>query len=171
MGRFIDCWWWVEKLERSQRNSKLNKLEERIRRKREAIVKRQQVCIVEWGQVKESEQAGSGSEDQEEDVVADDDVIKSVKATLEGVEKRIPSKEEFFSKESKQDEPPARNFTELHLSRPLLRAVNEMGFVTPTPIQSRCIPLALAGKDICAAAKTGSGKTAAYLLPIMERLL
>ena len=92
-----------------------------------------------------------------------------MKATLEGVEKRIPSKEEFFSKESKQDEPPARNFTELHLSRPLLRAVNEMGFVTP--IQSRCIPLALAGKDICAAAKTGSGKTAAYLLPIMERLL
>ena len=94
-----------------------------------------------------------------------------MKATLEGVEKRSPSKEEFFSKESKQDEPPARNFTELHLSRPLLRAVNEMGFVTPTPIQSRCIPLALAGKDICAAAKTGSGKTAAYLLPIMERLL
>lgn len=38
-------------------------------------------------------------------------------------------------------------------------------------IQSRCIPLALAGKDICAAAKTGSGKTAAYLLPILERLL
>lgn len=38
-------------------------------------------------------------------------------------------------------------------------------------MQSRCIPLALAGKDICAAAKTGSGKTAAYLLPILERLL
>ena len=38
-------------------------------------------------------------------------------------------------------------------------------------MQARCIPLALAGKDICAAAKTGSGKTAAYLLPILERLL
>ena len=62
-----------------------------------------------------------------------------------------------------------------------LRAINELGFTHPTPIQvrlvapvhsqARCIPLALAGRDICAAAKTGSGKTAAYLLPILERLL
>lgn len=124
-----------------------------------------------WNNEKEFEQTGPDSEDQEEDITPDEDVIKSMKVALEGVEKRIPSKEEFFSKDSRQEEPLARNFNELRLSRPLLRAINEMGFVTPTPIQSRCIPLALAGKDICAAAKTGSGKTAAYLLPIMERLL
>lgn len=94
----------------------------------------------------------------------------------------MPTREEFFTEESEEvkDGKP-QSFTQLHLSRPLLRAINEMGFTTPTPIQvlfissdnsqSRCIPLALAGKDICAAAKTGSGKTAAYLLPILERLL
>jgi len=62
-------------------------------------------------------------------------------------------------------------FAQLNLSRPLLRGVASMGFVTPTPIQSRCIPIALSGRDICASAQTGSGKTAAFLLPIMERIL
>jgi len=62
-------------------------------------------------------------------------------------------------------------FTQMNLSRPLLRAVNEMGFLHPTPIQSSAIPIALLGKDICACATTGSGKTAAFMLPILERLL
>ena len=100
----------------------------------------------------------------------EEDVIKSVKNVLEGAEKKIPAKEDFFSEEQPVDTT-IKNFNQLHLSRPLLRAINEMGFTSPTPIQARCIPLALAGKDICAAAKTGSGKTAAYLLPILERLL
>ena len=46
-----------------------------------------------------------------------------------------------------------------------------MGFVQPTPVQSSVIPVALAGRDVCASAVTGSGKTAAFLLPLMERLL
>jgi ATP-dependent RNA helicase DDX27 len=62
-------------------------------------------------------------------------------------------------------------FNQLSLSRPLLRGVAAMGFVKPTPIQAAVIPLALAGRDICASAVTGSGKTAAFLLPILERLL
>ena len=62
-------------------------------------------------------------------------------------------------------------FSDMSLSRPLLRAVNKLGFSDPTPIQSRAIPVALAGKDICGCAATGSGKTAAFLLPILERLL
>lgn len=63
------------------------------------------------------------------------------------------------------------SFAALHLSRPLLRAVSAMGFGSPTPIQRRVVPLALAGKDVCASAQTGSGKTAAFLLPLLERLL
>ena len=156
---------------RSQRNSRLNKLEERIRRKRADIVKREQVYLEPELFMKETNNEKEESADEEEDITEEEDVIRSVKNTLEGEEKKVPSKEKFFSDETKTDEPLAHNFNQLRLSRPLLRAVNEMGFITPTPIQARCIPLALAGKDICAAAKTGSGKTAAYLLPIMERLL
>lgn len=62
-------------------------------------------------------------------------------------------------------------FSQLNLSRALLRAVEACGYVQPTPIQARVIPLALAGRDICASAVTGSGKTAAFALPFLERLL
>ena len=62
-------------------------------------------------------------------------------------------------------------FSKLNLSRPLLRAIRKLGFVRPTPIQERAIPLALAGRDLCCSAVTGSGKTAAFLLPVLERLL
>jgi ATP-dependent RNA helicase DDX27 len=63
------------------------------------------------------------------------------------------------------------SFQEMNLSRPLLKAVSELGYVSPTPIQTRVIPLILAGHDVCGSAVTGSGKTAAYLLPVLERLL
>jgi len=62
-------------------------------------------------------------------------------------------------------------WTDMNLSRPLLRAVQALGYTSPTPIQRRTIPLALSGHDVCGSAVTGSGKTAAYLLPILERLL
>ena len=62
-------------------------------------------------------------------------------------------------------------FNQLNLSRPLLRAIEALGYVTPTPVQTAVIPVVLAGKDVCASAVTGSGKTAAFGLPILERLL
>jgi ATP-dependent RNA helicase DDX27 len=62
-------------------------------------------------------------------------------------------------------------FSQLGLSRPFLRSIEAMGYVQPTPIQERVIPFALAGRDICASAATGSGKTAAFALPFLERLL
>lgn len=64
-----------------------------------------------------------------------------------------------------------RSFADLGLSRPLSKAVAELGFVTPTPIQAAVVPLALLGRDIVASAITGSGKTAAFALPMLERLL
>lgn len=62
-------------------------------------------------------------------------------------------------------------FNQLNLSRPLLRAIEVLGYITPTPVQTAVIPVVLAGKDVCASAVTGSGKTAAFGLPILERLL
>ena len=64
-----------------------------------------------------------------------------------------------------------RTFAQLHLSRPLLRAVADMHYSTPTDIQWKAVPVALAGQDVCGSAQTGSGKTAAFLLPALERLL
>jgi ATP-dependent RNA helicase RhlE len=62
-------------------------------------------------------------------------------------------------------------FTSLGLHRDLLKGLKELGFARPTPIQADAIPPALAGKDVLACAATGSGKTAAFLLPILNRLL
>src|SRR5687767_6140325 len=62
------------------------------------------------------------------------------------------------------------SFESLGLSRPLLQAVAEQGYASPTPIQSRVIPVALDGRDVMARAQTGTGKTAGFALPLLERL-
>ena len=62
------------------------------------------------------------------------------------------------------------SFSELGLSPELLRAIEEQGYTEPTPIQAKAIPLVLSGRDLLAAAQTGTGKTAAFMLPILERL-
>src|ERR1700694_1618199 len=61
-------------------------------------------------------------------------------------------------------------FASLGLSPRTLSALEHAGFEAPTPIQARAIPPALAGKDVIGCAQTGTGKTAAFLLPIIERL-
>ena len=62
-------------------------------------------------------------------------------------------------------------FTSLGLDPLLLRGVRELGFTRPTPIQAQAIPEALRGRDLLACAATGSGKTAAFGLPILQRLM
>jgi ATP-dependent RNA helicase RhlE len=62
------------------------------------------------------------------------------------------------------------SFADLGLSPELLRAVSEKGYGTPTPIQSQAIPAVLAGRDVLAGAQTGTGKTAAFVLPILQKL-
>ena len=62
------------------------------------------------------------------------------------------------------------SFADLGLSPELMRAVSDKGYDTPTPIQSQAIPAVLSGRDVLAGAQTGTGKTAAFVLPILQKL-
>ncbi|CAF1229774.1 unnamed protein product [Rotaria sordida] len=89
------------------------------------------------------------------------------------------TKKKKSSKNKKQDEffeesppfNPDQVFSEMKISRPLLKALSAIGLHSPTPIQAATVPIALLGRDLCACAVTGSGKTIAFALPILERLL
>ena len=66
---------------------------------------------------------------------------------------------------------PARSpFAALGLGEPLLRALASLGYANPTPVQAQAIPAVLAGRDLMAAAQTGTGKTAGFALPLLQRL-
>ena len=65
----------------------------------------------------------------------------------------------------------AHRFDTLPLDPKLLRAVADSGYLTMTPIQAKAIPLVLAGRDIMGAAQTGTGKTAAFALPLLQKML
>lgn len=76
---------------------------------------------------------------------------------------------DFFEEANDSDQ--INSFYQMNLSRPLMRAIGVLGYIYPTPIQATTIPIALLGRDICGCAATGTGKTAAYMLPTLERLL
>jgi superfamily II DNA/RNA helicase len=79
-----------------------------------------------------------------------------------------PSQSEPASAESETVEP--SGFEVLGLSEPILRAVAEMGYITPTPVQSQAIPFVLMGRDVLGCAQTGTGKTAGFTLPMLDIL-
>ena len=81
-----------------------------------------------------------------------------------------PEETEITSKTTTKNIP-LGSFQSMSLSRPILRGLATMGFSEPTPIQTKTIPVALLGKDVVGGAVTGSGKTAAFIIPILERLL
>ncbi|XP_050968270.1 probable ATP-dependent RNA helicase DDX27 [Labeo rohita] len=116
-----------------------------------------------------------GNEDVEEDefTSGDEEVLKKADTLREkqkkGKKKTTESAEAFFEDASQYDE--NLTFQDMNLSRPLLKAITTMGFKQPTPIQKACVPVGLLGKDICACAATGTGKTAAFMLPVLERLI
>ncbi|MEM9977333.1 MAG: DEAD/DEAH box helicase, partial [Cyanobacteria bacterium P01_D01_bin.2] len=64
----------------------------------------------------------------------------------------------------------AMAFSELSLSEPVLKALEDLGYESPTPIQSQTIPHVLAGVDLIGQAQTGTGKTAAFALPLLSRV-
>lgn len=64
-----------------------------------------------------------------------------------------------------------KSFEELKLSKSLLKALEEIGFSVPTPVQELAIPVIQSGVNVVGIAQTGTGKTAAYLLPLLTRLV
>ena len=82
--------------------------------------------------------------------------------------KTQPSKPDEQQKQQPEPEP---SFSELGLDPRLVQAVAKQNFEKPTLVQRKAIPLALKGQDVLCKAKTGSGKTAAYLLPILTSIL
>ncbi|KAJ5614585.1 hypothetical protein N7528_008239 [Penicillium herquei] len=106
----------------------------------------------------------------------DDDVAESDRES--DVESEVDAEEAekrkaFFAPEEKTDNKALEKstFQDFNLSRPILRGLASVGFTDPTPIQRKAIPVALLGKDIVGSAVTGSGKTGAFIVPILERLL
>ena len=129
----------------------------------------------------ESEAAGGGSDDESvaEPVPHPDDVDPDASsADEEDDPTELVKREAFFAPEEKETKSKNKNkstssgsFQGMSLSRPILRGLAAVGFSEPTPIQTKTIPVALLGKDVVGGAVTGSGKTAAFIIPILERLL
>ncbi|CAN8324816.1 unnamed protein product [Cochlearia groenlandica] len=111
----------------------------------------------------EEEDVSEAETDKQEEYLSEEDDIAELK------QEDVASKPFFSTVDGVSFH--ADSFMELNLSRPLLRACETLGYKKPTPIQAACIPLALTGRDLCASAITGSGKTAAFALPTLERLL
>ena len=108
--------------------------------------------------ISDGESRGSSSEEEDEEEVDEEELARQ---------------KAFFAPEPKQKQAKSKlaSFQEMRLfSAPILRRINMAGFERPTQIQAKTIPFALEGKDVVGQAVTGSGKTAAFLLPILERL-
>ncbi|WVQ80664.1 ATP-dependent RNA helicase DRS1 [Cryptococcus sp. DSM 104549] len=128
----------------------------------------------------ESEDEDEGEEESDEGETEEDEVVDRSAAEDDDdsdddsageTAAELARKDAFFSKDPSNLDPTLpTSFAGMNLSRPLLRALTSLQFTQPTPIQARAIPLALLGRDILGSAVTGSGKTAAFMVPILERL-
>jgi ATP-dependent RNA helicase DDX27 len=129
------------------------------------------------------QQLNEGEEDSDDESAASptahpDDMDESDKSDAESQTSTSDAEEAakraaFFASEQPATAPSTNgnSFQQFSLSRPILRGLSTLSFTAPTPIQQRAIPIALQGLDVVGSAVTGSGKTAAFLLPILERLL
>ncbi|GAA6236178.1 probable ATP-dependent RNA helicase DDX27 isoform X2 [Lates japonicus] len=115
-------------------------------------------------------------EEDEDEFDSSDEEILTKSDTLREKEKRGRKRkaqeeaaESFYEDASQYDD--QLTFDDMNLSRPILKAVTALGFKQPTPIQKACVPVGLLGRDLCACAATGTGKTAAFMLPVLERLV
>jgi ATP-dependent RNA helicase DDX27 len=128
------------------------------------------------GEDEDEELTTSDDDDDGEDDDDDDDedaTRRAKKNTKKKTSKSSKSEKKYTERAVAKDGTTfsAQCFSDLHLSRPLCRACEKLGYATPTPIQAAIIPIALTGRDVCGRAQTGSGKTAAFALPLLERML
>ncbi|XP_075869385.1 putative ATP-dependent RNA helicase DDX27 isoform X2 [Nelusetta ayraudi] len=124
----------------------------------------------------EEEEQEEEEEEEEDEFGSDDEEILTKSDTLRDKSRRGRKRkageeapDSFYADASQYDE--QLTFDSMNLSRPILKAVTALGFQQPTPIQKACIPVGLLGRDLCACAATGTGKTAAFMLPVLERLV
>ncbi|CAO3689206.1 unnamed protein product [Umbelopsis vinacea] len=110
----------------------------------------------------EEEVEANGQQGNSDDSDADEEEVNQFE---------IERKKAYFAPETDQPEMIFESFSAMNLSRPIQKGLAAVGFIAPTAIQCKTIPVALLGKDICGGAVTGSGKTAAFVVPILERLL
>lgn len=143
----------------------------------------------------DEEESGEEAEADNSDDGADGDDMDALDSDDESVASAVPhpddmesesedeqedadeaaKREAFFAPEEKGDKAAktkgSSSFQSMSLSRPIHRGLAAIGFTQPTPIQAKAIPVALLGKDVVGGAVTGSGKTGAFIVPILERLL
>lgn len=123
----------------------------------------------------EGEDAASDNDSVATPVGHPDDDAQDSESDIEEDAEEAAKREAFFAPEEKpkpgSKKDGAGSFQTMSLSRPILRGLTNIGFVKPTPIQAKAIPIALMGKDLVGGAVTGSGKTGAFVVPILERLL
>lgn len=130
-----------------------------------------------------TENEGEDGGDEDDEPASDNDSVATPQghpdddmsdASEEDDAEEEAKRQAFFAPEEKQDpnkKTDTSSFQAMSLSRPILRGLANVGFSKPTPIQAKTIPIALMGRDLVGGAVTGSGKTAAFVLPILERLL
>ncbi|KAL7285300.1 hypothetical protein ACG7TL_000395 [Trametes sanguinea] len=120
----------------------------------------------------DEEEAGSESNEDEDMSDEEDDAASSSSGdeSEEETQAEKDRKAAFFDSETGPAETHT-SFLSMNLSRPIIKSLTSLGFTTPTPIQAATIPVALLGKDVVGNAVTGSGKTAAFIIPMLERLM
>ena len=94
-----------------------------------------------------------------------------MKKTTTATPEALPTEEERATLAAAEAATVTVKFADLGLSEPMLEALRDAGYKHPTPIQAQAVPLALKGRDLIGLAQTGTGKTAAFTIPIIERLL
>lgn len=176
----------LKQLKKKRTMTTLDQKIEKIRKRRKAEEKTPQSSEADGSSdIKEEEEKPTEREEEEEEDEDDDEEefgssdeeVLTKSDTLREKERRGKKKKveeeqapERFSEDASQYDDQL-TFEEMNLSRPILKAITALGFKEPTPIQKACVPVGLMGRDLCACAATGTGKTAAFMLPVLERLV